>query len=208
VEKGIKHYGPGGGYHFFSGKDATRAFVSGDFTPAGLIDDVSGLTYQDMLGIEDWDKFYAKDYEFVGYVHGTYYDSRGKPTARLTKAQAAIEAAHKWKEGQQQESEIFPPCNSEWHKDQGGRVWCSNKSGGIQRDWSGVPRKLFKAGSKDHRCACVKNFGAPLSEDPTEGHKNRGDLLNPNLQEYEGCSPTSNSCKLTPEGSTVETAKT
>jgi predicted heme/steroid binding protein len=37
-------YGPGGGYHFFSGRDATRAFVTGCFQ-----DDLT----QDMTGVEE-----------------------------------------------------------------------------------------------------------------------------------------------------------
>jgi hypothetical protein len=52
------------------GKDATRAFVTGDFSVSGLIDDVSGLSHQDMLGIEEWQTFYERDYEFVG----AYFD--------------------------------------------------------------------------------------------------------------------------------------
>lgn len=32
-----------------------------------------------------------------------------------------------WKEMQAGETKIFPPCNSEWRKDSGGRVWCSKK---------------------------------------------------------------------------------
>jgi len=36
VTKGRKHYGPGGGYSFFSGRDGSRAFVSGDFTEEGV----------------------------------------------------------------------------------------------------------------------------------------------------------------------------
>ena len=32
VSKGAKHYGKGGAYRGFTGRDASRAFVSGDFT--------------------------------------------------------------------------------------------------------------------------------------------------------------------------------
>ncbi|KAH7731734.1 Cytochrome b5-like Heme/Steroid binding domain containing protein [Aphelenchoides avenae] len=194
VEKGRKHYAPGGGYHFFSGKDATRAFVTGDFTPEGLVDDVGGLSEQDLLSILDWIKFYEKDYKLVGVLQGTYYDAHGKLTEAGQNVLELLERAAVWKEKQLREQEVFPPCNSEWHKDVGGRVWCSAKSGGVKREWVGVPRKLFVASSKTHRCACVKNFGPPLASPGEQG--NRGDLDNPNLREYEGCSPTANSCKI------------
>lgn len=88
---------------------------------------------------------------------------------------------------------MFPPCNSEWSKDKGGRVWCTTKSGGINRDWAGVPRKLFNSKSKSYRCACIKNFGHALASD-IKG--NRGDLDNPSLKEYDDCSSTANSCKI------------
>uniref|UniRef100_A0A0M3I6Y2 Uncharacterized protein n=1 Tax=Ascaris lumbricoides TaxID=6252 RepID=A0A0M3I6Y2_ASCLU len=69
--------------------------------------------------------------------------------------------------------------------------------GGIHREWTGVPRKLFNPGTKTSRCACVKNFGPPLSSyADVDEEGTRGDLDNPNLHEYPGCSPTSNSCKL------------
>lgn len=32
MSKGKKHYGKGGAYEGFTGKDASRAFVSGDFS--------------------------------------------------------------------------------------------------------------------------------------------------------------------------------
>lgn len=36
-----------------------------------------------MLSIADWILFYEKDYEFVGFLEGAYYDSQGQPTERL-----------------------------------------------------------------------------------------------------------------------------
>ncbi|CAI4230805.1 unnamed protein product [Auanema sp. JU1783] len=194
VDKGKKHYGKGGGYHFFSGKDATRAFVTGDFTPKGLIDDTSGLSNDDLLGIKDWITFYEKDYVLVGVVVGKYYDQEAKPTSELQEVLLRIENAVDFKNSKAAESEIFPPCNSEWHQNTGGRVWCSSKSGGIHREWSGVPR-LFLDGTNGERCVCVKNFGPGLSNKALEG-ANRGDLDHPSLKVYPNCSPTANSCKI------------
>ena len=51
--------------------------------------------------------------------------------------QNKIEDAKLLKKQQNSEAAVFPPCNSEWKKDAGGRVWCTNKSGGIVRDWVG-----------------------------------------------------------------------
>jgi hypothetical protein len=44
------------------------------------------------------------------------------------------------------------------------RYWCSTRSGGIARTWSGLPRRLFYPG-REERCACVRDSGAP-STDP------------------------------------------
>ena len=35
VTAGARHYGSGGGYAFFTGRDGTRAFVTGEFNEAG-----------------------------------------------------------------------------------------------------------------------------------------------------------------------------
>ena len=48
MSKGAKHYAPGMGYSFFTGRDGSRAFVSGDFTEAGLVDDLTGLSATDV----------------------------------------------------------------------------------------------------------------------------------------------------------------
>ena len=62
-------YGPGGGYAFFSGRDASRAFVTGEFEGAGLTDDVAGLTPRQMLELETWLEFYQREYTPVGELH-------------------------------------------------------------------------------------------------------------------------------------------
>ena len=66
VEKGARHYGPGGGYEFFAGCDATRSYVSGEFNEEGLIDDVEGFSPQQMMEVQTWVEFYKKEYSHIG----------------------------------------------------------------------------------------------------------------------------------------------
>lgn len=85
---------------------------------------------------------------------------------------------------EQSEKEKFPPCNSSWSEKEGKAIWCSNKSGGISRDWVGVPRKFKPSGGGGDRCACV--------------HESL--LDSPNLKVYDGCDPKSERCTWEPEG--------
>ncbi len=55
-----------------------------------------------------------------------------------------------------------------------------NYSGGIERDWEGLPRRYFTPNSKDWRCACV----------------NEPDLGNPHIRLYPGCNPEQKKCKI------------
>ncbi|TSY98081.1 Neuferricin [Bagarius yarrelli] len=183
VEKGRKHYGPDGGYRFFAGRDASRAFVTGDFTDAGLTDDVLDLSPSQIVALYDWLTFYQKDYTPVGKVVGQFYSENGKPTDVLQQVETALAQGLKLKAQAEKENQIYPACNSEWHSDRGGRVWCSNKSGGVHRDWTGVPRMLFSPGSGYTRCVCAR------PDDPTQSN-------NPNLQEYKDCPPQAESCPL------------
>jgi predicted heme/steroid binding protein len=71
VSKGKKHYSPGTGYNFFTGKDATRSFLTGCFDkdcfakqPKG----VAGLSESELKEIDDWIAFYDKTYEYVGQL--------------------------------------------------------------------------------------------------------------------------------------------
>uniref|UniRef100_A0A8D0GNL6 Neuferricin n=1 Tax=Sphenodon punctatus TaxID=8508 RepID=A0A8D0GNL6_SPHPU len=196
VQRGHRHYGPGGAYSSFSGKDASRAFVTGDFTEAGLVDDVSGLSPSEMLTIQNWLSFYNKNYILVGKVIGRFYDEHGAPTRALKQAEADIEEGLKLKAEGDEMKKQFPPCNSEWSSTSGSRVWCSKESGGVKREWTGVPRQLYKPGSRSSQCVCVRTTGLPSAQSDSGKHRTRSDLDSPNLQEYEGCHPLADWCVL------------
>lgn len=51
---------------FHLGKDASLAFVTGDFTESGLTDDVSSLSPSQVMALYDWLAFYQKEYQAVG----------------------------------------------------------------------------------------------------------------------------------------------
>nr|CAD7597115.1 unnamed protein product [Timema genevievae] len=182
VKKGKQHYGPGGSYHSFAGKDASRAFITGDFNETGLSDDVLDLTPQELKSIIHWTEFYARDYKYRGKLIGRYYDAYGNPTSYHNQVMNKIKTARNKMVDEESEKLSYPPCNSEWSQDSGTRVWCSSLSGGIQRDWVGVPRMLYEPGSESHRCACIK--------DPTNTP------LKGRLQEYKDCHPKAASCKV------------
>ncbi|XP_055357943.1 neuferricin-like isoform X2 [Paramacrobiotus metropolitanus] len=189
VTKGKRHYGPGGSYSFFAGKDATRSFLTGDFKN-DLTDNLDDLPDSLFGQIETWADTYSKsaDYKEVGVLCGEFYHcagtpDAGKPTEKLLHVYQMIEKA---KSDEAKENEVykeFPQCNSEWSQDKGGRLWCSPKSGGIERTWSGVPRLLLTqkpGGAKSTRCACV--------------HPEK--LSDPRLEAYPGCHPDAESCAM------------
>lgn len=182
VQKGHKHYGPGGAYHCMAGKDASLAFITGDFSVTGLTDDVSSLSPLQTTALYDWLAFYQRDYQIVGLVVGRFYSETGQPTQTLLQAQASLAEGQRIKSQSEAEMLRFPSCNSQWSASTGGRVWCSTKSGGVERDWTGVPRKLFSPGSSGVRCVCVK--------DPSTADED------PNLQKYDGCPPFADSCTV------------
>jgi predicted heme/steroid binding protein len=69
VTKGYDKYGPGRSYHFFTGKDATRSFITGCFNdecfakqPKGL----EGLSAKEIQTLKDWVAFYDTTYTYVG----------------------------------------------------------------------------------------------------------------------------------------------
>jgi Cytochrome b5-like Heme/Steroid binding domain len=90
-----KHYGPGGDYSHFAGRDATRAFVSGDFEN-DLVDKVDDLLSDadSVQSLEHWLSFYErhKDYKKVGVVGGgAFFDEEGRKKRARVDLERAVE---------------------------------------------------------------------------------------------------------------------
>jgi len=135
----------------------------------------------DLLGISKWINFYLNSdkYDFVGFHIGTFFDDKGKPTPKMIQFQEDVLKALNAKFEEEEKDKIFPSCNMEWSATSGSRLWCSEKSGGIERDWTGLPR-VFTEPGKDGRCACV-----------------RDDLLSdPRVEAYKDCAPDSFECRV------------
>ncbi|XP_067932548.1 neuferricin-like [Watersipora subatra] len=193
--KGSTYYEKEGHYNFFTGIDGTKAFVTGDFTENGLTDDITGLDPSGIRSLEDWRLMYHKEYKYIGKLIGRFYDANGKETEQMLKYKAMLKEGAAKKQAEEEIKKLYPPCNSEF-KNQASRVWCSDRSGGIQRAWIGVPRKLFTGSSGEFRCACIRTTGPPSSNLDSTTHNNKGDLDNPNLREYDNCDPASHTCPL------------
>ncbi|XP_019697221.1 neuferricin isoform X2 [Harpegnathos saltator] len=182
VTKGQKHYGPGGNYHFFTGRDASLAFITGEFDDNSLTDDISSLSVQQVKMLNDWIEFYNTNYVYKGKLYGRYYNKDGSPTAESYKVQETVLLAKKIESLEEKQKRMFPPCNIEWTPDIGTVFWCSKKSGGIDRDWVGVPRMLFETANMPSRCACIKL-------DSKEYEENKA-----MLREYNGCAKYATKC--------------
>ena len=197
VGTGAKHYAKGKSYHHFAGRDASRAFATGDYTPEGLTDDVAGMALEEIQGIAEWHGFFAKHetYVPVGRVVGRHYDARGEPLGAFP-----WETLKQHKELKEARKQQMPDCNSRWSQADGSTVWCTTRSGGVERPWVGVPRLYNQAldpafstpsgiasapapeASAAEKCVCVP---------PGEG----ADGV-PYLRIYPGCQPDSATCNI------------
>ncbi|PVH33076.1 hypothetical protein PAHAL_9G562000 [Panicum hallii] len=176
VTNGRSHYGPGGGYHHFAGRDASRTFVSGNFTGDGLTDSLQGLSSSEVNSIVDWRKFYFERYIFAGKLIGRYYDSQGNPTKYLKGVEVKAKRGAQLLEKQKSEEAKIPSCNSKWSQQEGGEVWCDTGYPRLVRR----PGDIALTGQVSQRCACFR-------ED---------ELNKPGLVAYEGCDHLSKSCKV------------
>lgn len=177
-----QHYGPGADYNAFAGHDATRAFVTGNFTH-DLHDDIKDIDEKMYLHFETWSSFYSMTYQSLGRIEGAFYDSRGCPTSELNRVNTVFAKLSEEKTKQNEQDKQLPECNTEWNGDlKKGKVWCSKKSGGVEREWAGVPRIYDDGESK--KCVCL-NPEAPNLAQQSE-----------NLVLYPGCETNASECWL------------
>jgi predicted heme/steroid binding protein len=181
-------YKQGGGYDFFTGRDGSAAFVTGNFTDAGLVADVTDLEASQVLEVFDWVDFYRKHatYKFVGLLHDVYYDANGAPTAKYRRMRALAAEGATLKQADEELRKLWPGCNMRSSPAEGRVFWCEDGSGGIKgRGWDGYPREFAqrqKSGEFAKRCVC-----APKEK-----------LDHPQLRVYINCNPESNTCTFPP----------
>ncbi|XP_062107058.1 membrane-associated progesterone-binding protein 4 [Humulus lupulus] len=176
VTKGKSHYGQGGGYNHFAGRDASRAFVSGNFSGDGLTDSLRGLSSSEVKSIVEWRDFYSRSYTFVGKLVGRYYNSEGNPTKYLKGAEAKAARGAQLLEKQKVEEAKQSSCNSRWSQDEGGEVWCDDGYPRlIQR-----PIEIALTGKMSKRCACFS----------------KEELDQSGLEVYEGCDYLGKTCRV------------
>ncbi|KAI8102803.1 hypothetical protein M9434_005596 [Picochlorum sp. BPE23] len=173
VTQGKRHYGPGGSYHFFAGRDASRAYTTGKFD-VDLHDDIRDLSPERMAELVDWRNFYINSakYVHVGRVIGRFYDDKGNPLPLL----GIVEShAADYKKNTTESSASGARCGFRWHKDSGSQVYCDEKD-------KTVPRKV-RSDDGGEACLCL-----PLTEA----------AVNDTVQGYPGCAADSRTCSTSP----------
>ena len=218
VSEGNRFYGRGKDYEHFVGRDASPSFATGKSEPAEeLTDSLDGLSREDLRAVAEWHSFYVKHEKYVkvGVLAGRYYDSAGVARPGATAWRAAIEHEDELRAARKQ---LLPDCNSKWSQQHGSEVWCTERSGGIQREWVGVPRRYREAldpafadvaaadaGGGGGGGAAAASGPAPAAGDEQErcvcvrpeelvaAGGGGGGLAH--LREYEGCPPEAARCR-------------
>ena len=148
VTSGKRVYGSGGSYHFFAGRDASRAFVTGKFKE-DLTDDVKDLSGQDLSSLIEWRTFYQnhESYSYVGKVVGRFYDDQGtsSPLLAMVEMRAAEYDRQQQERKAAEQSGRVQTCSFKWHKDTGGTVTCG---GGT------FPRRVYSTEKRRYGCWC------------------------------------------------------
>jgi hypothetical protein len=193
VSSGRAYYGKDGSYAFFAGTDGTRAFATGDFTPAGLQESFEGLPPASCTAIVKWLQFFQnhKRYWQLGFLEDSvYFDKSHTPTEAYFRLQECAGVGQKESESATSRG----MCSSHWDLRAGMRtVWCEDSADGgregkgeneneSESENARVPRRASFMSSDNtlrEQCICI----------PLEQLSERYDV-----QEYSDCDPRSKRC--------------
>lgn len=180
VTDGREYYEGNDGYGCFSGRDASRAFVTGEFKGDGVTDSLEGLSATETKAVKEWQDFYEKHETYcrLGLLPGKYYDEQGQPTAALTAVEEMLAEAERQAAKEKEEMNKWPTCNSKWQKGKGSTFWCSEPE-------PRVPRNFTRA-DRNNRCACVTIEQA--------------ESLKEFMHVYRGCGPQDLECTIPDTG--------
>lgn len=185
VTSGRRFYGPEAGphYHFFAGKDGSRAFSTGEFkgTSDRAPHDCADLTNDQLVEIMSWQSQYESNpkYGYVGRVwfrdNSGYYDQHGNPTELLFETERRISQGNEIGKQRIVHQKLYPGCNSQYSQGIGGKLWC---------DHGRVPRLGKLPLDRDTRCACYEK----------EYAKEHSTLL----RIPDNCTPDMTECRIEP----------
>jgi hypothetical protein len=180
VTRGSRFYVGNGTYAMcFTGRDASRAFATGDFTDEGCVDDVEGLSYDEWASIRRWADTMREKYVFIGRLAGSaFYDENGAPTELKERFDRGVAAVAEEKAKDRERRRMYPDCASKSAEDGYVVYWCNPTSDGSER----YPRNETRSrvdGSTTSRCACFPDMSVG------EGRLS-----------FDGCQPTATQCEL------------
>eukprot|EP01062_Namystynia_karyoxenos_P004522 TRINITY_DN115_c1_g1_i1.p1 TRINITY_DN115_c1_g1~~TRINITY_DN115_c1_g1_i1.p1 ORF type:complete len:322 (+),score=118.85 TRINITY_DN115_c1_g1_i1:63-968(+) len=210
VGPGKQHYAPGGGYQGFAGRDASRAFVTGEFNSTGLRAAIDDFTPEQVQGVLDWRKFYREhkpdpgmvgSYRFVGVLDGEFYDAEGKRKPALDAAEEKMRIWERTQEVTKKFDDQFKSCNSRTEsKNEYFEVWCDRSYHGDGT----IPRHLFYNITsrpdleQKSRCACVTALQVAAAPDEPQDPPPE---VQYRFRRYRDCLPGSSESKcLRPKG--------
>ena len=178
VSAGRRFYAGDGDYATcFAGRDASRAFATGDFSESGCVSDVSGLTDGELAAIRGWRDFMRDKYRAAGVLaNGEFYDAEtGAATALTLEIRARLERYDAGAAAREQRARMFPDCDSTSDGDFVD-VRCREDDSGPR-----YPRNETTTdaeGRASSRCACYGDLGVSDAR-----------------RAYPGCDLTSTRCR-------------
>ena len=173
VSAGSRFYGSNKPYGSFVGRDATRAFATGDFEK-DLRQEIDGLHEDECSSILYWLGFYKKSnkYPFIGYLQESiYFDFSDEGRVKSEHFTNLMRCANALKE---QEEDKHEKCVS---------TYDFRQKIHTKRCVNGVPRRALITKPHEHfkeKCICV----------PSDEVDTRRDV-----HHFDGCEPMAKQCK-------------